>query len=155
MRVITPEEHWQITCHEAGHAIVAVRLQISFLYVERGGGEQGEVCVGGGPIEIPENDWTQDEISQWQQFYAAGAAGELLLFGKYREYGSRHDRVLHTKLEERRSSDRNCGWALDVQCAVKVLDRESVEVVAKELDKRKKLTEEQVCRLLGTRPSWW
>ena len=72
----TPEEAWQITCHEAGHAVVGVRHQIVFLHVERGDGECGQVPVGVGPIENPTRTWTQDELSRWQQFYAGGAAAE-------------------------------------------------------------------------------
>jgi hypothetical protein len=112
-RQLTPEEEWQITCHEAGDAIVGARLQISFLHVERGDGEHGEVHIGVGPIEDPDGDWTEDEISRWQQFYAAGAAAEKLLFGDYREYASRRDRYLHEVLEKRWRPNRSGAWEKD------------------------------------------
>ena len=83
----THEEAWKITCHEAGHAVAGVRLNVPFTHVERGDGEHGAVPVGVGPVDAPDHDWTDDEISRWQQFYAAGAAAEKLLFGEYREYG--------------------------------------------------------------------
>jgi len=151
-RQVTPEEAWQITCHEAGHAVVGVRHQINFLHVERGDGEHGEVPVGVGPIENPSRNWTQDEISRWQQFYTAGAAAEQLLFGAYREYGSSHDRCLHDVLEKRWRPNRCGGWDQDIQSAMKLLDRESIVNVAKELDRQKKLTDEQVYELLGCAP---
>ncbi len=152
---VTAEEAWQITCHEAGHAVMGVRHQIAFLHVERGDGEHGEVPVGVGPLEDdPSRNRTQDEISRWQQFYAAGAAAEMLLFGGYRDYGSRSDRYLHDLLEKRRSPNRNGGWEQDIQSAMKVLDRESVEKIAKELDRHKNLSVEQVYELLGCAPPW-
>jgi hypothetical protein len=45
-RTITPEEEWQIACHEAGHAIVAVRCQVPLLFIKRGKGEHGIAEVG-------------------------------------------------------------------------------------------------------------
>jgi hypothetical protein len=153
-REITREEAWQITCHEAGHAIVGVRLQIPFLHVERGDGEQGEVEVGACPYECPDGDWTQDEISRWQTFYAGGAAAEKLMFDSHREYGSRRDEFLHSELEKRRLPVRSDGWDRDIQSAMALIDRESVQKVASELDRRKKLTEEQAYELLGCAPPW-
>jgi hypothetical protein len=38
---------------------------------------------------------------------------------------------------------------------MKLLDRESVEKVAKELDQHKKLSDEQVYQLLGCTPPWY
>jgi hypothetical protein len=154
-RQITKEEAWQISCHEAGHAVLGVRLQIPFLRVERGDGEYGEVPVGVGPIEAPEGNWGQDDISRWQLFYAAGAAAEQLLFDGYRDYASRRDRSLHEALESRRRQKRIKGWDEDIQSAMPILDEESVEKVAKELDRQRRLSELQVYRLLGCTPSWF
>jgi hypothetical protein len=134
---------------------VAVRLQIPFLHVERGDGDYGEVAVGVGPIENPTGNWTQDEISRWQQCYAAGAAAEQLLFGAYRQYASRQDRDRHDVLERTWSQSRRGGWERDVQSAMKLLDRESVEKVAKELDQRQKLSEDEVYELLGYTLPWY
>jgi hypothetical protein len=153
-RQVAREEAWQITCHEAGHAVAGVRLQIPFCHVERGDNEYGEVEVGVNPIEEPSGDWTQDEISRWQQFYAAGAATEQLLFGSYREYASRGDRCLHDVLEKRRRANRSDGWDQDIQSVMNVLDRGSIEKVARELDQHKKLSSEQVYELLGCDPPW-
>jgi hypothetical protein len=151
-RKLTKLEDWMITCHEAGHAVVGVRHEIAFENVVRGDGEYGEVPVGVGPIE--RGNGTQDEISRWQQFYAAGAAAERLLFGEYREYGSARDRYLHGELEKLRHSNRDEGWDRDIQSALSVLDRDSVERVAKELDRVKNLSVEQVYELLGCVPPW-
>lgn|GEM_PF-6185344 len=108
-RQLTPEEEWQITCHEAGHAVVGVRHQIPFWQVERGEREHGEVPIGVGPIVNPDRNWTEDEISRWQQFYAAGAAAEQLLFGTYREYAACRDRHFHDILERRWRANRSDG----------------------------------------------
>jgi len=153
-RRLAPEEQWQITCHEAGHAVVGARRQIPFLRVERGDGEYGEVPVGVGPIENPDGSWTEDEISRWQQFFAAGAAAEQLLFGTYREYASRRDRSFHDVLERRWRANRCSGWDQDIQSAMELLDCESVEKVARELDRHGKLSDEQVYELLGCQLPW-
>jgi len=81
-RQITVDEAWQITCHEAGHAVVAVRFVFNFHYVERGEGEHGKMEPCGCPLNHRELNWPLTAISQWQQWYAAGVAAEWLLFGK-------------------------------------------------------------------------
>jgi hypothetical protein len=151
-RQVTQEEAWQITCHEAGHAVVAVRLNIPILHVERGDAEHGEVPPGVGPIDSPNHNWTVDKVSQWQLFYAAGAAAEKLLFGNYREYAARGDRSRHAQLEKRWCPNRSKGWDQDIQAAIEILDRGSIEKVAKELDQRGKLSEEDVYQLLDRIP---
>ena len=153
-RQISPEEAWQITCHEAGHAVVGVRLQVPFEYVERGEDEHGEVPIAVGPIENPSGNWTRDEISEWQRFYAGGAGAEQLLFGSYREYACSRDKYLHAVLEKQWQPNRRRGWEQDVQSAMKLLDRQSVEKVAKELELQRKLSDDQVYQLLGCTP-WW
>jgi hypothetical protein len=152
---ITPLENWQITCHEAGHAVLAVRFNMSFLSVERGDGAQGQLEACGNPLSNPDRGWSKEVIAQWQQFYAAGAAAELLLFGSYREYACSRDTILHDQLERMRPDGRRDGWAKDVDSAVKLLDRESIEKVAKKLDQERKLTDEEVYQLFGMRPPWW
>lgn len=153
-RQFTSEEAWKITCHESGHAVVAVRLHVPFEYVERGDGEYGKVEIGVGPIENPTRNRPLDEISRWQQFYTAGAATEQLLFGSFREHASCRDRYLHDVLEKRWRPNRYGGWDQDIQFAMKLLDRESVEKVAKELDRSKRLSEEEVYKLLGCKTSY-
>jgi hypothetical protein len=154
-RQFTREELWQVTCHEAGHAVVGVRLEIPFLYVERGDGEHGEVPVGVGPLENPGRSRSPSEISRWQQFYAAGAAAEQLLFEGYRDYWASRDKFLHEQLEKLRSQSRADAWDQDVRNALSVLDRESVEKVARALDHHRKLTDVQVYELLDRVPSWY
>jgi hypothetical protein len=151
-RQISRDEHWKISCHEAGHAIVGVRLELPLERVLRGEGEKGEVEPAINPIEEPDGDWTPEQISQWRQFYAAGAAAEILLFGRYREYGSRDDRDTHDFLEETWQPNRTHGWDRDIQAALDILDRHSIENVARELDRRGELSEDQVRELLGLAP---
>jgi hypothetical protein len=150
-RQITREEAWQITCHEAGHVVLAARHRIPFSHAERGDGDTGEVSVNVGPGEKP----NQDEIRRWQQFYAGGAAAEKLLFGSYFENGSRNDRALHEELEGKRCPRRTGGWDQDVLDAANDLDRESVERIAKELGQRGRLGDEEVYELLGCPPPWY
>jgi hypothetical protein len=152
LRLLTTKEAWQITCHEAGHAVAAVRLKVRFFYVERGTSEQGKVEFGVAPIENPNRKRSEEEISRWQQFYAAGAAAERLLFGHYREYASSSDQRNHAKFEKQYRIGRLNGWDQDIQSVMNVLDCGAIEIVAKELDQQRKLTEEQVYELLGCVP---
>ncbi len=153
-RQITAEAAWKITCHEAGHAVVAARLKVPFCYVRRKGGNQDLTEVAVGPLESTEDNRTQEEIARWQQFYAAGAAAELLLFGCYRPYAASRDRFLHDKCEKMRQQSRNDGWEDDIESALIVLNRDSIEKVAKELDRNGELSDEEVCDLLGCPYSW-
>jgi hypothetical protein len=88
-------------------------------------------------------------------FCAAGAAAEELLFGNYQEHGCSQDRRCHAILEKRWRATRAGGWEQDIQSAAKVLDRESVEKVARELDRKKKLSDEEVYESLGCKPDWY
>lgn len=155
LRQLSPEEAWLITCHEAGHAVVAARLQVPFMWVVRGDGEIGEVTVGVTPSELPDDPCPIDEVSRWQQFYAGGAAAEKLLFGEYREIASRQDRLLHSRYETLWRPGRIGGWEEDVELAAAVLDRGAIERVARELDRRKQLSDEQVCKMLGCKLPWY
>jgi hypothetical protein len=153
-------EAWKITCHEAGHAVVAVCLGIHFIFVENNGGVHDKVEVGVTPLDLTPNGkpsgGTQDLLLRWQQFYAGGAAAELLLFSKLREeydhfaYGE--DRRLHGEYERLRGKNRADAWDQDVRSAMKVLERasiQSLQEVARELGKEKKLDEDKVYDLLG------
>jgi hypothetical protein len=150
---MSPEE--TVLHHEAGHAVVALRLQIPFCVVEVRAGGNGEVSVGVGPLESAGGSESDEEISRWQLFYAGGAAAERLFFGDYRKQGAKVDRAHHEKLEKMRSAERNCAWDLDIQSAMKVLDRESVQKIADALGQHRRLDEEGIHDLLGCKPSWW
>ena len=108
-RYLTPEEQWQITCHEAGHAIVAVRHRILFDYVERGEGEHGLVKLTIDPLG-PNNGLDESQLLQYQEFYAGGAAAERLLFNTDRDYALRVDKCCHNKLEQQMNRHRNLGF---------------------------------------------
>ena len=154
-RQITPEEAWQITCHEAGHSIVAARLGLPFQRVVRGDGEHGEVEVCWSPVDDgPTRDRDQDVLSRWQQFYAAGAATEILLFDSYRAFASRHDQACHDLIEKRRCPIRADAWEQDIRLAKQILDRDSVDTVARELARRGELSDKEVCELLKCPLSW-
>jgi hypothetical protein len=154
-REITPEEEWQITCHEAGHAVMAVRLEMSFVRAARGPGEFGEVEVGITPLDDPNRACSQEEIVKWRLFYAGGAAAEVVCFGKYRTYAASRDRALHERLEKLAAGGRVDGWNQDIESAVKLLDREAIAKVATNLARHGQLSEEQIYDLFDRKPPWW
>jgi hypothetical protein len=150
----TPEECWQISCHEAGHAIVAVRLGIIFEYVERGEGEHGVVELIANPIDNPEIDWDKSTLQQFQVFYAGGGAAERLFSDSGREYALKGDRCCHEKLEQQLKQHRSEGFEEDITFAIEILDRCAVEKVAKELDKGGRLAFDDVAAIIGCKVPW-
>jgi hypothetical protein len=154
-RFLTNAEAWQITLHEAGHAVAAVRLDFNVEFVERGDGEHGETRAIGCPLDHPDRQGPLEAIRQWQQFYAAGAASELLIIGSYREYASARHMFLHGKLENRRTHVRaNGGWSEDIEAVIKILDRESILKVARKLHPKGWLDDEQLYGLFQLVPPW-
>jgi len=171
---ITKDEAWRITCHEAGHAFMAVYGEILFTHVERDGLYYGLVNAVAGPLEFAPNGerrgGTPDEISRWQRYYAGGAAAEQLLFGELRgknadgtdPYG--FDKGRHRQCEELLGNNRCDGWEQDIQSAKQSLaeNRDSLMKIATALhgkltigsDRRERLTDDEVYNLLGRKPSW-
>jgi hypothetical protein len=147
-------ESWKISCHEAGHAVVAVKLDVILDYVERGDPRDDRAQPVLDLLNALPHEQTPDRISRYQRFYAGGAAAEVVLFGAYRLPACAEDRRLHRKLEELRDEHRSDAWDLDVQEAVGLLDKNSVEVVAKALHPRGKLIHERVCELIGWILPW-
>jgi hypothetical protein len=148
------DDDWKITCHEAGHAIVAVLHEITFDSVHRGDGEDNEVEVNSSPLDDENDDWTDDTLRQWQQFCAAGAAAERLLFQNERQHAIGRDKFLHEKLEQRLNRHRADGFDEDVRAAMRLLDPCLIDNVAKELATKRKLTYDEVANLIEYRPSW-
>jgi hypothetical protein len=144
----------KITCHEAGHAIVAVLHEITFDYVERGNSEEGQVEVGSNPINDMDDGWSNDALRQWQHFYAAGAAAERILFQNERQHALKQDKHLHEKLEQRLNQHRAHGFEEDIQAAMKLLDACLIDKVAKELATKRHVTYDEVAKLIEYRPSW-
>jgi len=81
---LAAEEDWKIACHEAGHAVAAVRQMICFDTAKVGPNEFGEVSPTWNPIDDEDRDWTDSQRVQYQLVYAAGAAAERLIFGRER-----------------------------------------------------------------------
>jgi hypothetical protein len=46
------------------------------------------------------------------------------------------------------------GWESDIESAMGILDRESIEKVARELDLKGRLKDKEVCDILGCEPYW-
>jgi len=171
---ITTREAWAITCHEAGHAAVAVHFRILFTHVERDGLYYGLVDAVARPLEFAPNGerrgGTPDEVSQLQLYFAGGAAAERLLFGKRRGRYTNGvdpngiDKRRHGECEELLGNNRCDGWEKDILSAMKVLagDLESVLKIATELDRkttkgsdrRERLTDAEVYNFLGRKPPW-
>jgi hypothetical protein len=151
-RKLTPEEDWQLACHEAGHAVLCVRRGIPFGYALHGEGGHGVVVFKHGWFEDPGKVHSPDEIESLRLYHAGGAAAEELLFVGHREDAARHDRKLHADLEKRRRPQREDGWQQDLQAASRVLDCASVLKVAVALHREKKLDEAEIYRILGCKP---
>jgi hypothetical protein len=148
------DDAWRISCHEAGHAIVAVRLLLPFDSVERGLGDQGFVD-GSNPIDDDEDQcWPNDCLRKYQCFYAAGAAAEKLLFELWREPALRVDRKHHALIEQRLNQHRTSGFDEDIQAAARLLKACEVESVAKQLAQKRKLTFAEVAELIGCQLPW-
>jgi hypothetical protein len=150
-----PDEQQRLSYHEAGHAVFAVRRKLLFEFAEIKDNGWGEVRCVGGPFDIKDHDFSNDEIACWRQFYAAGAAAERLFYGEHREYGAQRDVTLHATLGLMLRLPRTDDWEESVQAAMKVIDREAVEKVAVALGNHRKLNDEQVHDLLGCKPPWW
>ena len=153
-RDITKQEHWRITCHEAGHAVFAVRCGIVFLYIERGAGEHALLELAINPVDEPDHNWSRSDILKWQEFYAAGAAAERLLFNDDRAYALRCDKCNHAKLETRLKRFRSRGFDEDLKSAMTHLDGDAIEKVATELEKRMRLEFEDVSTIIGQPLPW-
>jgi hypothetical protein len=153
-KIITPKEDWQITCHEAGHAVICVRRSILFDYALRGEGDQGIVVLTQGWIKDPREVYSPGQIESLLLYYAGGPAAEEVLFNVHRGAAANHDRSMHAQLEKHRRSKRENGWQQDIQAAIKILDCESVLKVARALHRKKKLINVEVYRILGCDPPW-
>jgi hypothetical protein len=152
-----PDEDWKINCHEAGHAIVAVRHEITFDCVKRADGEKDEVFVAPNPVDDNECEWCEwsdAELMRVQEYYAAGAAAERIMFQEERQHASREDRCNHDKLERQLNRQREFGFEEDVQGAMRLLDRCSIEKVAARLQEKRTLDFDEVARTIGYTPSW-
>jgi hypothetical protein len=152
--VISDKEAWQIACHEAAHAVIAVHHRFDLENVEMIDEENAITRPLGGPIEDLHKVWVVEEVRKWQEFYAAGIAAERLLFGEDRGHGWEVDKELHDKLERRYSRTHINAWEADIENTMKLLDCESVEKVAKELQLTRKLDGDIVYAILGIKPPW-
>jgi hypothetical protein len=136
--LIGHHDDWRICCHEAGHAIVAVKLAIMLERIARGEGTKGVVE----PFHDPDCNEPHDRAS-FQLFYAGGAASERLVFGTeartfdYIADPLEDDKKKHRGLECR---GRPNAFEADVDEAMLLLGG----------DKAKK-TIEEVANLLGQR----
>src|SRR5262245_16429055 len=115
-----------ITCHEAGHALAAVRLEIPFEFVYRGIGEDGGVELSVSPISDRDHDWSDDDLHQYQLFYVAGRAAERRLFANDRSYAVREDIRFHSELASRRGTLSGlAAFEADAKAGMELLDDES------------------------------
>jgi hypothetical protein len=148
------DDEWKIACHEAGHAIVAVRHRIAFTSAEVGPSDHGMVAPALNPVDDEEHEWSEDAVNRYQQFYAAGAAAERLLFNDERKQALKLDKNCHERIERRRLQPRACGFEDDIRAAMALFDLISVRTVARKLQAQRVLTVEDVCMAMGCSP-WW
>ncbi len=146
-----PEIERRSLYHEAGHAIVATNFDIPFNYVEISKDGRGVVDIACGPLDEPDS-CTEKEALQWQQFYAAGAAAETLLWGNHRDYASRVDQNIHARFQAQFLQGHPANWESDIESAMHLLNRDDVELLANALADQRRLTEDQVYKLLGRNP---
>lgn len=93
-------------------------------------------------------------LENYRTIYAAGAAAERLVFGSAREYGTKCDRKCHAKIETMLSEGRSNGFDTDVHKAMSLVTRKEIERVAATLQSTKRLTFEDVSKLLGVPLPW-
>jgi hypothetical protein len=154
IRKFRMSDEWTIACHEAGHAIIAIRHRIAFTSAEIGPNEHGMVEPSMNPIDDDELEWTKEDVKRYQEFYAAGAAAERLMFRKEREHAQTSDKSCHEQLERLGEQIRSSGFEEDVEAAIGLLDRTLIEAVARKLRDHGKLTVEDVCAEMKCSP-WW
>lgn len=152
-------DDWRICCHEAGHAVVAIKLQIPLEQITRGEGTNGEVE----PIHDPSDNCDQKTRARYQLFYAAGAAAERIVFGTERRTFDElvdpleGDRKQHERLE---SQERQNAFGIDVEEAIACFGGEDgkkfIERVAALLKERRdkdgrkgQITQEEVAEIIG------
>ena len=104
MPVVTPEQgqafdralvkiEWdQVAIHEAGHVVAAHKLGLTICFARLGAESAMQLCADD---DVDSLTYTEDEVEKverLQQAYAAGAAGERVVFGVYRPHGVCKDR---------------------------------------------------------------
>ena len=95
----------RVAVHDAGHAIIAVKLGILFDHVKLGPGpEDGEVPPTFSPFD-KESRPAPDDIPKWRSFYAGGAAAEHIAFDSIRSHAIRCDAKRHDGLKRFSNED--------------------------------------------------
>ncbi|WP_199169866.1 hypothetical protein [Rhodopirellula bahusiensis] len=152
-------DDWRICCHEAGHAVVAVKLRIPVNKITRGEGTFGEVQ----PIHDASDNCDQKSLVRYQLFYAAGAAAERIVFGTEKRTFDElvdpleGDRQQHEQLE---SHERLNAFGIDIEETIACFGGEDgkkiIERVAALLKERRdkdgrkgQITQEEVAEIIG------
>jgi hypothetical protein len=78
----------------------------------------------------------------------------MVLFQDYRKHGCTVDVAKHNELERMWRPGRVNGWESDIESAMKILDRESIQKVARKLEQKRQLKDKDVCNILGCEPYW-
>lgn len=157
------DDDWRIAVHESGHAVFAAMHGRAFEPVRIGPYEFGEVNLIGNPFDydVSSPQPSEDVLLFWKGFYAAGAAGEHLVFDEIRLHavagpngqGSEgSDMERHRRLNERFGATEPFEAA--IARAVNVLSECPIENVARELATRVELSADDVYRLIGRIAPW-
>jgi len=88
-RALSKLEREEIAVHEAGHVVAAHARGLSLCYARIGEVSEVQLCASDDPDALDDDD---PKVERFQEYYAAGAAGERVIFGRYRLHGSKKDR---------------------------------------------------------------
>jgi len=141
-------DRWRVAVHEAGHAIVAVKLGLELEHVHLAeDSNAGETCLRGFASDLESNHPRRDE-DLMRRFYAAGAAAESVVFGTYNVHGIADDLVEFSKLSAQSTSVKPDFGAF-VGFVVRDLQAKNVTAVATTLDDKGYLSAHRVRSLLA------
>lgn len=149
-KTLGDDDPWRVAVHESGHAIYAVNKKLSIHYVEIGADQYGEVEVLNGPLSGSAKTYTEIDIQNWKEFYAAGAAAKQVVFGEIRRHGIRGDVATCDALCHKFAGNRDV-FNSCIESAIKQLDADTVRLVAKQLVAVRCLLFDEVRTIMETR----
>lgn len=144
----------RVAVHEAGHAIIAVKLGVLFEYAELGPGpEDGQVSPIFSPFDKDSRPDSAD-IPKWRLFYAGGAAAEYIAFNSIRRHAIRCDVNHHADLNRICEDKTHASFEASIVLATGQLSVREIYAVADALERTRKLSYDDVCSIVGVTPPW-
>ena len=137
----------RIAVHEAGHAIIACRDSLGLAHVVLADDDQwGETCFALPASELP-SDHSRNNRALMHQFYAAGAAAEVVVWGLFNPHGVAGDQQEFDKLNS--SDGARPSFGSVVRQVSEALDETAIWAVANSLAEAGYLSTRRVERLLS------